>query len=71
MPDLTVLAILAGLASLWLFSAVLILAACKMAALADREREPAPQSPWRPTTCPTVRSMILRSPQSDQLATYR
>jgi hypothetical protein len=71
MLDPVAFTVLAALASLWLLTAVVFLAVCKMAAIADRVEAPPAQSPRRPTTCPTVRSMILKSPQSDQLATYR
>ncbi len=62
------------LSLIWLSVAVTVLAVCHMAAVSDEgvegERASA-QSPRRPTTCGTVRSKILRSPHSDQLATYR
>ena len=60
--------ILIPLTILWLLVAVVVIAACRMAAAADA---PEAQSPLRPNTWGTVRSRILRSPQSDQLATYR
>jgi hypothetical protein len=54
----------------WLATVVVVLAACRMAARGDAApiADP-PQSPRRPTTWDTVRSRILTSPQSDQLAT--
>lgn len=55
----------------WLLIATVVIAACRMAARSDRVQEDTPQSPRRPSTCGTVRSRILMSPQSDQLATYR
>lgn len=39
--------------------------------LTARRSVRASQSPRRPSTCGTVRSRILTSPQSDQLPTYR
>lgn len=59
----------------WLTVAALVVAICRMAARGDTlpapEREVAVYSPRRPTTCGTVRSRILISVHSDQLATYR
>ncbi len=55
----------------WLAVAVVVIAACRMAARGDGELEGAAHSPRLPSTWGTVRSMILTSPQSDQLATYR
>jgi hypothetical protein len=60
--------ILIPLSILWLLVAVVVIAACRMAAAADA---PEAQSPRRPSTWGTVRSRILTSPHSDQLATYR
>jgi hypothetical protein len=62
------------LALVWLSVSVLVVASCRMAAhgegeLGEETREA--QSPRRPSTWGTVRSRILTSPQSDQLATYR
>jgi hypothetical protein len=62
------LIILIPLSILWLLVAVVVLAACRMAA---RDDAALAQSPRRPSTCGTVRSKILTSLQSDQLATYR
>ena len=72
LPDpLTIAIILIG--SLWLFSIIVVIAACQMAALSDAEESSArpPQSPRRASTWGIVRKRILRSPQSDQFATYR
>jgi hypothetical protein len=60
--------IIIPLAILWLLVAVVVIAACRMAAAADGRDV---QSPRRPSTWGTVRSRILRSPHSDQLATYK
>jgi hypothetical protein len=61
---------LVGLA--WVLIALVVLAICRIAARSDQEDPGLPtQSPRRPSTCPTVRSKILTSPQSDQLATYK
>jgi hypothetical protein len=60
------LIVLIPLTILWLVVTVVVIALCRMAARGD-----APQSPRRPSTCGTVRSRILMSPHSDQLATYR
>jgi hypothetical protein len=62
------LILVALLSLVWLFVAVMVIAVCRMAARSDAS--PA-QSPRRPSTCGTVRSRILTSPHSDQLATYR
>jgi hypothetical protein len=59
------------LSLVWLIVAVVVIAICRMAARGDTELDMAPQSPRRPSTCGTVRSRILTSPHSDQLATYR
>jgi hypothetical protein len=72
LPDLLIIA-LALLASLWLFVTIVVIAACQMAALSDAERASSrpSQSPRRASTWGIVRKRILRSPQSDQFATYR
>lgn len=72
MPDLLTIAIIL-IGSLWLFVIIVVLAACRMAALSDAETAFAhpPQSPRRANTWGIVRKRILRSPQSDQFATYR
>jgi len=67
----TTFAVLTLVALAWLFVVVVVVAACRMAARSDAELEPNAQSPRRPSTWGTVRSKILRSPQRDQLATYR
>lgn len=62
------------LALVWLSVSVVVVAACKMAARGEGELGELgdeAQSPCRPSTWGTVRSRILMSPQSDQLATYR
>jgi hypothetical protein len=61
----------------WLGISVLVVAVCRMAASADattpmrqpRRRQRPAYSPRRPSTCGTVRSRILTSVHSDQLAT--
>jgi hypothetical protein len=65
------LILLIPLSLLWLVVAVVVIAICRMAARGDRDLAEAPYSPRRPSTCGTVRSRILTSPHSDQLATYR
>jgi hypothetical protein len=70
----TTFVVLALIAMAWLLVTVVILAVCRMAARSDAEAAQSPalaQSPRRPSTWGTVRSRILRSPQSDQLATYK
>ncbi len=64
---------IALIGSLWLLAIIIVLAACRMAALSDAETASGrpPQSPRRANTWGTVRKRILRSPQSDQFATYR
>jgi hypothetical protein len=59
------------LALVWLSVSVVVVAACRMAARGEREFGDEVQSPRRPSTWGTVRSRILTSPHSDQLATYR
>ncbi len=60
------------LALVWLSVSVVVVAACRMAARGDGELGgDEAQSPRRPSTWGTVRSRILTSPHSDQLATYR
>jgi hypothetical protein len=62
------------LALLWLSVSVVVVAACRMAARGEGELSglaDEAQSPRRPSTWGTVRSRILTSPHSDQLATYR
>lgn len=68
---MTTIAVVLLVALAWLCVAVVVLAACRMAARSDARLEPAAQSPRRPSTWGTVRSKIFKSPQSDQLATYR
>ena len=64
--------VIALIAGLWLLTITVILAACRMAALSDAEASARPpQSPRRASTWGIVRKRILRSPQSDQFATYR
>jgi hypothetical protein len=70
----TTFVVLALIALAWLSLTVVVVAACRMAARSDAEAAQAPalaQSPRRPSTWGTVRSRILRSPQRDQLATYK
>ena len=55
----------------WILVAAIVVAACRMAARSDAELTSPAQRPLRPTTWGIVRSKILRSPQSDQLATYK
>jgi hypothetical protein len=64
---------IALIGALWLLAIIIVLAACRMAALSDAETTSArpPQSPRRASTWGIVRKRILRSPQSDQFATYR
>jgi hypothetical protein len=59
------------LSLVWLVVAVVVIAACRMAARGERELEDATHSPRAPSTWGTVRSRILTSPHSDQFATYR
>ena len=60
------------LALVWLSVSVVVVAACRMAARGDGELVVGEaQSPRRPSTWGTVRSRILTSPHSDQLATYK
>ncbi len=59
------------LALVWLSVSVIVVAACRMAAGGDGELGDEAQSPRRPSTWGTVRSRILMSPHSDQLATYK
>ncbi len=68
------------LSLVWLVVAVVVIAACRMAARGEREFARGSQlpcaaeeahSPRAPSTWGTVRSRILTSPHSDQLATYR
>ncbi len=68
------IAIIALVSLAWLLVVATVLGACRMAARGDAALlgEGAPtQSPRRPSTCGTVRSRILMSVHSDQLATYR
>jgi hypothetical protein len=67
----TTFAVLLLAALAWLFVAMIVVAACRMAARSDAGLDPTAQSPRRPSTWGTVRSRIFRSPQSDQLATYK
>ncbi len=66
MLDSTAFLIAAPLIVLWSLAMVAVVALCRIAA----EQKPA-QRPLPPKTWPTVRARILKSPQSDQLATYR
>jgi hypothetical protein len=66
--DPPMLILLISLMLVWLVVAAVIVALCRMAARSDAVLD---QSPRRPSTCGTVRSRILTSHQSDQLATYR
>jgi hypothetical protein len=70
------LTILISLAIIWLLVAAVVIAVCRVAAeAAEADAPDAPdapdQRPRRPSTWGTVRSRILTSPHSDQLATYR
>jgi hypothetical protein len=65
------LTLLILLSLVWLVVSIVVIASCRMAARGDRDLVGAPHSPRRPSTCGTVRSRILTSPHSDQLATYR
>jgi hypothetical protein len=58
------------LALVWLSVSVVVVAVCRMAARGGELGDEV-QSPRRPSTWGTVRSRILMSPHSDQLATYR
>lgn len=71
MPDPTMLIILALAAAAWLLTALVVVAACRMAAREDAELASPPQRPRRPTTWGTVRRRILTSPHKDQFATYK
>jgi hypothetical protein len=64
----TLIICLSALAAFWLFATVLVVALCRMAARADMDIA---QRPRRASTCGTVRRRILKSPQSDQFATYK
>ncbi len=57
------------LSLVWLVVSVVVIAACRMAARGDDELGGEPYSPRAPSTWGTVRSRILTSPHSDQLAT--
>ncbi len=59
----------AVIALAWLLVVIVVVAACRMAGRSDAEIGSLAQSPRRPRTWGTVRSKILTSPQSDQLAT--
>lgn len=61
--------IIAPLLVLWLLVAIVVIAACRMAAASDARETT--QSPRRASTWGTVRNRILTSPHKDQLATYR
>jgi hypothetical protein len=56
------------LALVWLAVSVVVVAACRMAARGDSEFGDEVHSPRLQSTWGTVRSRILTSPQSDQLA---
>ncbi len=68
---MTVVLLLIG--AFWLLALTVVLAACRMAAHSDAEEalRRSSQSPRRASTWGTVRKRILRSPHSDQFATYR
>jgi hypothetical protein len=68
---MTVVFVLIGV--LWLLVLAAVLAVCRIAARSDAEGASplSPQSPRRAKTWGTVRSRILKSPQSDQFATYK
>ena len=59
------------LSLVWFAVSAVVIAACRMAARGDGELGGEPHSPRRPSTWGTVRSRILMSPHSDQLATYK
>jgi hypothetical protein len=67
----TMFLVLASIGLAWLLVTLLVVAACRIAGRSDTELASLTQSPRRPSTCGTVRSKILKSPQSDQLATYK
>jgi hypothetical protein len=78
--DSTNIMLLILLLIVWLAVNVAVIAVCQMAARGDSDLGAArgdsdlgeaPHSPRRPSTWGTVRSRILTSPHSDQLATYR
>lgn len=71
MPDPVTILIAAG-AVLWLAIVAIVFAACRMAARSDAElAAESSHIPRRASTWGTVRKRILKSPQSDQFATYR
>ena len=71
MPELLTILIVA-VAVLWAAVVAIVFALCQMAARSDAELvEPASHIPRRASTWGTVRRRILKSPQSDQFATYR
>jgi hypothetical protein len=61
------LILLIPLSLAWLVVAVVVVAACRMAARSDTERT---QSARRPSTYQIGRRRILASPQGDRFATY-
>jgi len=70
-PDPVTILIAVGIA-FWLATVAVVFAVCRMASRSDTElAEPASHIPRRASTCGTVRMRILKSPQSDQFATYR
>ncbi len=71
LADSTNIMLLILLLIVWLAVNVAVIAVCQMAARGDSDLGEAPHSPRRPSTWGTVRSRILTSPHSDQLATYR
>lgn len=68
---MTLVLVLVG--AFWLLVLTVVLAACRMAARGDAEEASlrSSQSPLRASTWGTVRKRILKSPQSDQFATYK
>lgn len=64
--------VIAVLGALWLAIVAVVFAVCLMASRSDAELAAgSPHIPRRATTWGTVRKRILKSPQSDQFATYR
>ena len=57
---------------LWLAIVAIVFAVCRAAGDSDAELlGESPHIPRRASTCGTVRMRILKSPQSDQFATYK
>jgi hypothetical protein len=70
-PDPVTILIAVGIA-FWLGTVAVVFAVCRMASHSDAElSESASHIPRRASTWGTVRMRILKSPQSDQFATYR